>query len=460
MKEINSTAYWNLQITLSNSRRTCKSRCSLYVATGFRPICLIVILVVLTSCGTQDAKEKENDASYHYTNAIDQYKNREYRASLDSLLKAMTLAPDNTKFMYHLARAYAVVGQEEKAIKWLDKAASYGFFFELETEKDFDAIRKLPAYNNILKQIQEIKKPIGSSQIAFTIPEKDLMPENIAYDPITRTFFVGSSYKRKIIAVDETGLQRNFTTENQDGLWSVWGLKVDSNRRILWVASSVYRGMIGFDHRQFGISCIHKYDLTKQKCVQKYVLDNRPKRHNVNDLAVNSRGDLFITDDSSDTIYWIPQESGRLEVFVRPPHISHPNGICLSDDDKYLYVTHAEGISVIDVQSRISHLLQHPANVTLCGVDGLYFHQNSLIGIQTYYPERVIQFYLTDGIGAVKHARIIEVNNPTFELPTTGVIVKNWLYYIANSQLRRFHEDGTIYAMHELHDIVIMKVRL
>ncbi len=426
-----------------------------------KAICFLTGLLVLVSCGAKAPKESENNASYYYTRGIEQYDRREYRDSLNSLTTAVALAPDNAKLMYHLARAYAVMGDAGSAMGWLEKTVSLGFDFGAETDPNFDAVRKLPKYSEIVKQMQEIKRPISSSAVAFIIPERDLMPENIAYDPIEGRFFVGSTYKRKIISIDKAGVREDFTTEGQDGLWSVFGMKVDPERRTLWVASSVYRGMVGFDYRQFGIACVFKYDLKERKCIRKYFLDERPKRHDFNDLVLNAEGDLFITDDMADAIYWIPRESDRLETFVRPEHVTHPNGICLSDDGKYLYVSHTEGVSIIDVDTRASRKVGHPANVTLCGIDGLYFYRNCLVGIQVYSPERLVQFYLTPDHQAVERTRIIEVNNPHFELPTTGVIVENTLFYIANSQLRRFNdEDGTIFPMERLHDIVILKAKL
>ena len=53
--------------------------------------------------------------------------------------------------------------------------------------------------------------------VAFRIADPELIPEGIAYDPATKTFFVGSTYKRKIVAVDAAGKTRDFTKEGQDG---------------------------------------------------------------------------------------------------------------------------------------------------------------------------------------------------------------------------------------------------
>ena len=38
-------------------------------------------------------------------------------------------------------------------------------------------------------QNESEKKPANNSLIAFTIPEKDLLPENVAYDPFEEAFY-------------------------------------------------------------------------------------------------------------------------------------------------------------------------------------------------------------------------------------------------------------------------------
>jgi hypothetical protein len=69
-----------------------------------------------------------------------------------------------------------------------------------------------------------------TARVAFTLPEADLIPEGIAHDARTGTFYVSSTYKRKIVAVPPSGGARDFTTEAQDGLLGVVGMKVDPAR--------------------------------------------------------------------------------------------------------------------------------------------------------------------------------------------------------------------------------------
>jgi tetratricopeptide (TPR) repeat protein len=425
-----------------------------------RKTCFLVTLFLLASCGTKPATENTNRSSYYYTRGSEKYSKKEYKDSLRYLTKAITLAPENPKYMYELGRVNALLGRRDEAIEWLDRTVTLGFHFNVDSDGGYDAIRGLAEYRPILEKIQDLRRPIHNSSVVFRIAEKDLMPESIAYDEETNRFYVGSSYKRKVISIDSQGVTEDFISEGRGNLWSVWGMKVDTKRRVLWLVSSVYHGMKAFDARQFGMTGAYKYDLEQGKCLKEYILDERPKRHNLNDLVINARGDVFITDGEADQIWLISRERDKLEVFAKLANFSNPNGICLSEDERYLYVTCAEGICVLDVRTKEYGALGHPANVSLCGIDGLYFLDRYLVGIQVYPPQRVIQLILTANLQGVKRCRTIEVNNPLFDLPTTGVLIKDDFFYIANSQLKKFNDDGSIFPMETLSEIAILKTRL
>src|SRR4051812_9537514 len=68
--------------------------------------------------------------------------------------------------------------------------------------------------------------PPRHAEVAFTINEKDLIPEGIAYDPAQKEFYVGSILKRKIVRIDSSGRASDFTSEGQDGLFKVLGMTV------------------------------------------------------------------------------------------------------------------------------------------------------------------------------------------------------------------------------------------
>jgi hypothetical protein len=333
--------------------------------------------------------------------------------------------------------------------------------FHKNEHKNFNSIKESDEFKTILNKIERMNIPINNSKIAFKISEKDLMPEGIAYDPIEQIFYFGSGYKRKIISIEKKGSITNFTTEEQDGLWNVWGLKVDAKRRILWVNSSPWYGMKGFKKNDYGYTGVFKYDLTNNKLIKKYIIDERPILHEFNDLAINSRGDVFITDDLFGAVYKISKERDELELFLKPSLFTYPNGITLSQDEKFLYIAHKEGISVVNLNTKSYYPLPHPSNISLCEIDGLYFYQNSLIAIQgSYRPPRVVRFFLNESLLQVDSVKIIESGNPLFMLPTTGVIISKSFYYIANSQLSCYTKENNIFPLDKLNDIFVLKTAL
>ncbi len=76
-----------------------------------------------------------------------------------------------------------------------------------------------------------------------------------------------------------------------------------------------------------------------------------------------------------------------MEVFAKPENFTEPNGVTLSPDGKTLFVATDEGVSAFDVNSKARHQLTHPADVSLKGIDGLYFYRGSLIAL---HPGRII----------------------------------------------------------------------
>ncbi len=91
-------------------------------------------------------------------------------------------------------------------------------------------------------------------EIAFRIPEKDLIPEGITYNPSTKTFYVSSISKRKIVSVDEQVRIKDFISSGQDGIGEVLGLKVAEGK--LWACNNLTGD--SSKQRQWSMSMIWK----------------------------------------------------------------------------------------------------------------------------------------------------------------------------------------------------------
>ena len=313
---------------------------------------------------------------------------------------------------------------------------------------------------------QSPKTVINTSHIAFTIPEKDLLPESMAYDAIKNEFYVGSTRKGKIIRVQKDGSRQVFVAPKQEGLWMVIGIKVDAQRRHLWVCSSGGDNLEGYtlkDNKEGRPAGIFKFDLDSGKLIKKYVLDTTGEVHFFNDLVIAKNGDVYITHMFSEhAIYKISKTEDRLEKILASDHIKYPNGIALSDDESKLYIAHSDGISFYTIKDQKIQPVQTPEGLQIArkeSIDGLYYHNNSLIGVQ---PDinTVQRFKLNETGSRIVSATPLEVNHPMMNNPTTGEIIQDTFYYVANAQFGSFNEDGSLFSPEKLYEVCILQLPL
>lgn len=286
------------------------------------------------------------------------------------------------------------------------------------------------------------------AETAFRIPEKDLIPEGITYDPATRSFFVSSIIRRKIVKVDEQRKSSDFVSSGQDGIGEVLGLKIVNGK--LWACSNL-------PDQDPSVSMMHQYDIATGKLVKKWVLPPSKEHHLFNDLAVTKGGDAFITDSDFGAVYHVNSQLDEPELWAKDARLRDSNGIALLTDESV--VVAATGFSKIDTKTKEITSLPFGAYFTL-GVDGMCLYKQSLVGIQNVsFPVSINQYYLDASLSKVERARVILADHPQFDIPTTGVIVDNWFYFIANSQLLNF-EKGHVKDPSKLQEVLIMRAKL
>ena len=297
---------------------------------------------------------------------------------------------------------------------------------------------------------------INNSLIAFTVAEKDLLPESIAYDPETSSFYLSSTRKGKILRRDADGSTSDFATV-EDGLWMTLGIKVDASRRHLWVCSSGGSNLLGFRREQGNPAGIFKFDLDSGELLWKHVVDLADETHFFNDLVIAENGDVFATHMlAQPSIYKI--SGGQVTPhFSSYENLRYPNGLTLSEDEKFLFVAHSDGIGRVDRDTGdwVNLTSEHRINDN----DGLYFHKGSLIGVRQD-ARSVARYSLDQSMASVTAVETLELNHPMMNMPTTGVIVDDHLYYIANAQFESFNEDGSLVALNQLYELVVLKLPL
>ncbi len=423
---------------------------------------LIIISSGLATLLAQTPPPDQNDPRYYTRLAAAARKNKDYNAFLVNMQAALKLRPNQPVFMYNLAAAYAQLGNRAEALRWLKRVAEMGLTARIAADDDFASLKDSTEFQEILKRFESNRAPVGHSELAFTHKEKGLIAEGVAYDPVSRSFFVGSVHKRKILKIDSDGAVTEFATA-RDGLWAVMGMKVDDKHRVLWVASSAVPQMENLDPGDDGCSGVFSFDLRSGKKLNAYVLSNQPQKHWLGDVAITSKGQVYASDSLTPAFYVVNQQSNQLDMFFDHGPFVSPQGMAFSPDERTMFASdYAKGIFAIDMHSRECAQLPAPENAAIVGVDGMYIYRGNLIGIQNgTNPHRVVRITLTPQFDRITGVEVLEANNPLFDEPTLGVILEGGtLYYIADSQWGKIDDSGKLAADDLLRDLVVLKLKL
>jgi sugar lactone lactonase YvrE len=348
---------------------------------------------------------------------------------LERLVEAQ---PGHTGAIWYLALLHTKAGNVPEALRWLDRLVKIGVGADPASDRDFKALAGAPGFDALSAEARRRQKRVSNSREAFRVGERDLVPEGIAYDPVTDTFFVGSTHKAKIVAVDRSGRARDFVAAGRDGLGDVLGMKVDARRRTLWAASA--RG---------GKSALYAFDLPSGKLLGRYPVDG--DGHQLNDLVVHPRGAVYVTDSQAGAVYVLAPSTARLEPYLAPGQLIAPNGIAISDDGLDLFVANFGGVRRVTLADKTAVDLEFASGVISSGIDGLYWYKGDLVGIENVTsPGRVVRYELDGGRRRVERVKVLEAFHPEFAIPTTGTLARGRFYYLANSFVDLLGDDGKV----------------
>lgn len=271
--------------------------------------------------------------------------------------------------------------------------------------------------------------------ITGTAFEKDLIPEGIAVSE--GKVYLSSVLKSKIAVSNLDGKEvSDLIRQGEHGF--AMGLGMETHEDKLYAISSDSRS----DPHS---SKLFVFD--KNSGALKYISALKDSSgHFLNDLAISSRGEIFLTDSDNQTLFFKQDDKSELLPFLESESIQYTNGIAISENDNLLYLaTFQNGIQVIDRESRklLGTATQDSTISTYC-IDGLKYYKNSLIGIQNGWEDktkhRVMRYFLNENGTQITHAEVLMEANEYFDIPTTLDIEGDVLYFIANSQLDNFDE--------------------
>ncbi|WP_394821394.1 tetratricopeptide repeat protein [Pendulispora albinea] len=357
--------------------------------------------------------------------AAEQAKADRYVARFEQKLAEV---PDDAGIRYGLCEAYDDAGRVPDALKCLEGLDLRGWPVSIRA-MDFRPTREDPQFATLLRRSDARAIRVDGSRVAFTAPA-ELVPENVAFDPKTGAFFLGSIPLRKIVRVVDGRVQVFSKAGVAPPLLSIVGMKVDSERRTLWAASEGKRGA------EKALSELLLFDVDTGELLHRFAAgDGKP--HMFNDVVITRTEDVFVSDTLGGGIYRVSNR-GSLRPFVPAGTFPHANGIALSRDEKKLFVAYDLGIAVIDVATGAHVELRNDSSSSIAGIDGLYVHRDGLVAVQNGTGlARIVRISLDSEATRATRVAILESGNPWFNraggtAPTTGVLVGDRFYYIAN----------------------------
>lgn len=409
-------------------------------------------------CAVSSVALAQNNSLQHFVNqAREAQRVGDHKKFYEMILAAHTIHPYHQGILYQTGIAAALVNRPEEAIEYLSKAiqikADYDLTIDelkhLEDRDDFKELKKLQT---------DLLVPIIQSDTAFVIKDRLLHLECIAAGESRNVFYLGSIHKRKIIRVDEKGA-KDFTTTAQDGLTSVFGIKTDVTKNILWACASPMTEMENFD--SLATSGVFKYELASGKLLSKYI-PGEFKGYVFGDLALDPKGNVFVSDSKNNAVFMLNQATETLDVYFTSDEFRSLQGLAFTDDGKYLFIAdYVRGIFRLHTGDKTLTQLSQSFGLSTKSIDGLTYYNNSLISIQNLIvPMRVTQYFLNDANDSLRDFRIIDRGHPVFNEPTTGCKVNSTFYYVANSQWSGYDKDRKIKPADQLQDIVILKADL
>ena len=273
-----------------------------------------------------------------------------------------------------------------------------------------------------------------NGKLAFSISEPNLIPEGITYYSKTKSFFLSSIYLKKIIEVDAESKQvSDFILPAEEGYQGGVGLTIDRKRKLLY---ALCYSKVNDEH----ITGLYCYSLKNKQLKFKIVLDgDTPKI--LNDMVLDKSGNLYITNTFDSKVFMLKKGTQQLVEFYSEPEL-YPNGIAIDKKRKILYLASWDkGILALDMKTLTIKSI-HPDTVNSQKIDGLYLYKNSLIGIHIggeKTDQHISRFYLNKQQQVTKTA-LLDKGHPLFDTPTTGVLIKDKFYCIANSQIPKLDQ--------------------
>lgn len=281
-----------------------------------------------------------------------------------------------------------------------------------------------------------------SLQSKYTVTDIGLYPEGIDYDTKNEKFLFSSLYKGAIYAMNTKGETAVFATSNT--LVLPTGIYTDESRNRLIAANAD----LGISQKSTAksagtIASVSIFNLTSGALIKEIDLKNfTPNAGSCpNDIAVDTEGNIYITDSFSPNIYKI-DTSFKASLFVTnkvfeptPGQfglngiVFHPDGYLLAaktDDSKLFKISISSPSVITEVQDAA---FSAPDGIELDKNNNLVVVENGLALGKTYT--------FSSSNNWKSASKISETNIGKEDFPTTAALASDGNVYVISSKLGR-----------------------
>lgn len=385
-----------------------------------------LLLPALAAFAATAAEHPVAAAQRHQQAANAAYRAGDYEGFVRSLELAQELNPSSLATKYNLACGYARTGRAEAALDLLQELVTARVDFGMAADPDLESLHDIPRFRQLTGELAISSAPVVNSMLRHTIDQLGLIAEGIALDSATGRLFFGSMRNGDVFVLDRHEQLSRFASIGDGARYAANGMAVDTGRGLLWVTGASTFPAEGFDSDNPAPAGLFGFDLA----------DGTPgpvhwipvEAGALNDVAVAANGNVYV---SGDVLHVLRADSTGLERLPTTPEPFGANGIAISADGNTLFVSaYPVGVGVVDLASGALHYLKAPAEHPLYGIDGLYWYDGDLVGIQNgIRPWRLLRMRLAGDLSAVTAATVIESANPALT-PTLGTIDGASIVYI------------------------------
>jgi hypothetical protein len=374
------------------------------------------------------------------------------RRTIAAIEETLKERPRDPALHFYLSRFQAEAGNAAASVAALEKVLELGDGFLPARDLGFGKVWDDPKFQALRAALEARLPRLDFAPTVIELEDRGLLPEGIAYDPHSQSFFIGSIAKRKIVRIAWGNAVADFAA---DGLDAVLGLAVDAPRRTLYAVST---SALTDEVRKRRRNAVVAFDVDSGKLLRRVDV---PEAMQLNDVTVAIGGRVFASDSGSGAIYEIPGE-GPPRTLVAANRIRGSNGLAAAADGKRLYVAHSTGLAVVDPATGALARVANATRENIAAIDGLYQWQGQLIGVEnTTTPGRVVLITLSgDGATVTKVQTLLSHHHNALDEPTTGALTERGFFLLAATGVGHYNAQGGIDRPESLPKPTVLRIPL